>query len=770
MNSTVSILAGARPIGRRQRPVIRLAQFAAIFLGATLLCSTLAAAPLPADGELDDAPAPFVPKKIETEAEHNQRQALTYYGAGMMYEQQGNRAEALKHYQRALRFDPKSAAVLRQIVEVAWALERHQEAIRYALKAAEVGPANPELLERLAAFLADDDKLTQAVELYEKAASIKAGENKTIGYVRLKLLIGQLYARLDDFPKAADAFAFVLEALKSPEDYGVRGRAKSALEGEKGRTYYLIAETLLRADRTDLAADAVERAFKISADDALNAFYEARLAEKRGEAKVALEKLAGYFDAESDEAGVDAYELLKRLLKAEKRDKELTDQLRKLAKADPKNVPLKYFLARELTTAGEFAEAKPLYDDLVRRSATTEAYEGLLETAGKTDDAEKQLFVLTEVVAKTNSLDAIERPLARLVADKKRIAALIAAGRKAAGEGEPEDGRPVAFAVGQLALEAKEFDTAGEFFELALLHDPKNAPAVYLTWGLGLLGDDQHPAAVKVFRRAVAENVTPDNPAFHTYLALALEFDGQTEEALKVAKEAAKLGDGALRYESRIPWILYHAKRYQAAADAYRELIQKFDADHKSDDDRQLLREARLALSNIYVMLKDIIKAEQPLEEILDEFPDDIGAMNDLGYLWADAGKNLGRALDMVQKAVAAEPDNRAYRDSLGWVYFKLGRFAEAVAELELATKPEAKSADDGEPKDDDAKDADEPDAVILEHLGDAYLGLGRTDDAVKAWRRAEASLAKEDDPEKLAAVRKKIAAAEAKSKTKSKS
>lgn len=112
-------------------------------------------------------------------------------------------------------------------------LERHQEAIRYALKAAEVGPANPELLERLAAFLADDDKLKQAVELYEKAAAIKQGEEKSAGYVRLKMLIGQLYARLDDFPHAADAFEFVLGALNDPEKYELKGRVKQCSKARR---------------------------------------------------------------------------------------------------------------------------------------------------------------------------------------------------------------------------------------------------------------------------------------------------------------------------------------------------------------------------------------------------------------------------------------------------------------------------------------------------------------------------------------------------------
>ncbi|MBL9094576.1 MAG: tetratricopeptide repeat protein, partial [Planctomycetaceae bacterium] len=680
----------------------------------------------------------------ETEADRYRRQALSYYGAGMMYEQQGNRLEALKHYQRALRFDPNSAAVLRQIVEVAWSLERHQEAIRYALKAAEVGPANPELLERLAAYLAEDDKLNQAVDLYEKAAALKKGEEKSLGYVRLKMLIGQLYARLEDFGKASDAFEFVFGALREPDEYGLRGRAKQALEGEKGRSYYLFAESFLRANRIEPAEEAVAKAYEVGKNDALHAFYEARLAEERQEADIALEKLAAYFEAESDEAGTDAYELLKRLLKADDKSSELVPRLEGLVKEDPKNVPLKYFLAREYRELKQWDKAKPLYAELLRRQPTTEAYEGLLEAGSKTADPAVQLDVLSEVVAKTNSLDAIETPVEALAADEKLYSALVAAGRKAADKSEPEDGRPVAFAVGLVALKAKDYVTAGEFFELALLHDPKSAPAVFLSWGMGLLGDDQHDAAVKVFHRAVDENVTPDNPAFHTYLALSLEFAGKTDEALAMARKAAEFGEGALRFESRIPWILYHAKRYQEAAEAYQELIKKFDADHKSDEDRGLLREARLALSNIYVMLDDVGRAEQPLEEILDEFPDDVGALNDLGYIWADQNKNLGKSLEMVLKAVAKEPNNRAYRDSLGWVYYRLGRFPEAVVELELAVKG--------------ASGDEEPDGVILDHLGDALAGAGRVEEARKAWRRAEAFFAKADDKTKLAAVKKKLA------------
>ena len=63
------------------------------------------------------------------------------------------------------------------------------------------------------------------------------------------------------------------------------------------------------------------------------------------------------------------------------------------------------------------------------------------------------------------------------------------------------------------------------------------------------------------------------------------------------------------------------------------------------------------------------------------------GVNNDLGYLYADQGKNLEKAEAMIRKAVQEEPDNCAYLDSLGWVLFKRGKVKEAVEPLEKAVK-----------------------------------------------------------------------------------
>ena len=146
-----------------------------------------------------------------------------------------------------------------------------------------------------------------------------------------------------------------------------------------------------------------------------------------------------------------------------------------------------------------------------------------------------------------------------------------------------------------------------------------------------------------------------------------------------------------------------------------------------------------MALSNLCALKGEIAQAEEWLEQVLDEFPDDKGAMNDLGYLWADANKNLGRAKRMIQAAVDAEPGNMAYRDSLGWVLFRLGKCREAVVELEKAAADK------------------KPDGVVFDHLGDAYRKLNQQDKAAAAWRRAAALFHKEKDVKKAGLVEKKI-------------
>ena len=91
--------------------------------------------------------------------------------------------------------------------------------------------------------------------------------------------------------------------------------------------------------------------------------------------------------------------------------------------------------------------------------------------------------------------------------------------------------------------------------------------------------------------------------------------------------------------------LLHRQTLRRGRSQAYRELIEKFDADH--DFDRNPRRAARGPAGAVEPRASskdDLPEAEEWLEQVLDEFPDDAGALNDLGYLWADQNKHLERA------------------------------------------------------------------------------------------------------------------------------
>ena len=112
-------------------------------------------------------------------------------------------------------------------------------------------------------------------------------------------------------------------------------------------------------------------------------------------------------------------------------------------------------------------------------------------------------------------------------------------------------------------------------------------------------------------------------------------------------------------------------------------------------------------------------KAETAFGRALELNPNDSGALNYLGYWWADEGRNLKEAMELITKAVQLFPENGYYADSLGWVYFKIGNTKKAVTWLERAVEL--------------APD----DAVIHDHLGDVYWHLGRLLEARYKWQFA---------------------------------
>lgn len=166
-------------------------------------------------------------------------------------------------------------------------------------------------------------------------------------------------------------------------------------------------------------------------------------------------------------------------------------------------------------------------------------------------------------------------------------------------------------------------------------------------------------------------------------------------------------------------------------------------------DEDDAIKKVYQMLSVVYVNQGDYAKGEAELERMLKRFPDDAGGNNDLGYLYAEQGKNLEKAEAMIRKALMETADEQAYLDSLGWVLFKRGRAKEALEPLEKAAEKMREQV---------AREGTSPDPTILDHLGDVYFHLHDLRKAGEAWREAAKGAEQAVPPErKLPEIRKKL-------------
>jgi len=719
---------------------------AAAFACGQALVAADTGPPLAPGNEFDDPITPLAPKRPRTEAESDHLHALALFAAGRMAEQKQELSAALRMYERALRFDPEALPILREIVPLAFNLDRHAEAVRYALLAANKEASDQVLLRRLGIYLTDEGNWEQALKLYEKADALAKAEKPKASSVSLWMEMGRLYYLTKKHEPAAARFSKVLGALEHPADYGIDEALRKALLGNGELTYQLIGESFLEVGKTDEAQAAFEKANSLKPDEGLLASNLARIEFKLGRFDQALAKLQVYLDKHLAVQGMAPYELLAETLDRLGKKSELNERLEKAQAGDPDNVPLAYYLARQYASAEKFDKSEALLQGLLKsqgKRPPIEAYRALLDIGRRSRNAEKLLDVLSAAVERSPTLAPLGDEGKALLADGELTTSILAIGKKRLDAGSAGGDKLIygqGVALGLLALEAKQFDTAKQFFDEAIQVEPKKAGELLLTWGMDLILANQYAAAAGVFQRGIDSAALPaDSPAFDFYLAGALEMSGRTDAALQAARKAAEKQQDSARFAGRAPWIEYHAKRFADARRDYLEMIKKFDPMHEPAEIRDALHDARLAMSNLEVQEKNMPAAEEWLEQVLDEFPDDPGALNDLGYLWAEQGKNLGRALTMLQKAVAAEPENKAYRDSLGWAFYRLGRHAEAVTELKLAA------------------DVKEPDGVVLDHWGDALLKAGDAKQAVEVWERSLKALEKESDPERTRQILAKI-------------
>ncbi len=150
-----------------------------------------------------------------------------------------------------------------------------------------------------------------------------------------------------------------------------------------------------------------------------------------------------------------------------------------------------------------------------------------------------------------------------------------------------------------------------------------------------------------------------------------------------------------------------------------------------------------------YERQKKYDQAEEEFRKVLASDGQNAVALNYLGYMLADRGVKMDEALTLIKKAIDLDPANGAYLDSLGWAYFKLGKYELAEDNLIKASQHIGS------------------DPTVQDHLGDLYQKTGRLKLAATHWERALAewnkTISAEVDPGDVASVQKKLESAKVK-------
>jgi len=265
------------------------------------------------------------------------------------------------------------------------------------------------------------------------------------------------------------------------------------------------------------------------------------------------------------------------------------------------------------------------------------------------------------------------------------------------------------------------------YLQLALALDNEN-DAVLLQ--LASVAEQQNDSeeAIALYGRIPA--ASPLKRAAELQLGLNLADLKRYDEATAHLKKLLDADPTDMRAYLSLGNVYASKEDYKSAAEIYDKAVEKLAKPQNAD--WNIFYQRGIA----YERLKQWPKAEPNFRKALELFPNQPQVMNYLGYSWVDMNMNLEEGLDLIRKAVDLRPRDGYIVDSLGWAYFRLGRFEEAVIELERAVslKPD--------------------DPVLNEHLGDAYWRVGRRLEATFQWAHARDM---KPDPDVLLSVQKKL-------------
>lgn len=596
-------------------------------------------------------------------------------------------------------------------------------------KAVELQPDDPYLRIELIEFLdqsnrpvremtARQDQLSRAVE-HARVALELAPDNPDV-----LRTVGQVHLRMADFDPESAQIAFdALTRVREMEPWDVQ-------------TMVALGQLHLSREQFAEAAEIFAEASRYVPNNRILYNFLADARERAGQEEEAAEALRRILTLDPGDLGTRI-----RLAELLGRSGDHGEALKVLEAAPPSNLDdrrVLYLRARELFFEKRPEEALELTEQLVEqrgdlnrrlRLYLTDLRARILAHLDRSEEAFEELTELLEL--DPGNSDLLRRVTAQLAQgghDEEARSLLDEFVRRHSGEGEdnPElrsSVRSARLALAAFLAQEESWDEALEALEPMLMSSDEET------------------------RRTGRINT-----------AEVLHQAGRTDEALDLLETAGEGDPGSTRKrielllrsgeEARARRLMRTSRRGQLEVGL--AAVQGFQADQRYEETLPILEEltekhpasleAHFLLGVASERTGEADRAATAFLRVLEINPEHDPTLNYLGYMWADRGENLDRALELVKRAVDIDPHNGAYIDSLGWVYYRLGRYPEARQRLERAIQLAP-----GDP-------------VVYEHLGDVYVALGENGKAAELYRRALQVAAEDGSPDQdLGAVQRKL-------------
>ncbi len=665
-----------------------------LLLGSGGLCGQQSEEPEAQPGDPSSLPA-AVPDRGRSY--YHYTLAHLYKEMAVAHNRQDYFARAIEEYKQAIQFDPDSAFLSAELADLYARTGRIREAVLQAEEVLQRDPSSLEarrLLGRIYLRVLGEpsggtqrgDVLRRAIEQFEAIARLQP---KDPG---VRVTLGRLYRLSSDFSKAEEVLK---EAL--------------ALEPESEAALTTLAFLYTDASQFHAASELLEKATGRNPDPKLLAALGAAYEQGREHGKA-----------------IQAYR------KALERDKDNTQFLSALGRNLIYNeqyeealVPYQAVAAAQPRNGNAFLRLGQIYRQLRKYDLALENLRKAGALMPESVEVPYNLALLHE---------AQGRPHEAIQAMQKLLDQTNQADASQQGPREKANRAILLERLGVLYRSTENYTAAEEAFRQMLESDEENAVR-----GATQLVETLRQARELPRALAEAEAALQRFPEERSLKLTHVSLLGESGEA----ERASRILRAMLQDKPEDREVLLTLAQVNERAKRYREAEQAIAAAEKYSSRQEEKEFVHFLWGSILERQKKYNGAEEQFQKALAINPQSAMTLNYLGYMLADRGVRLEEAKRYIQAALEQDPNNGAYLDSLGWVFYKLDQFDAAEQYLLRAVQRISR------------------DATIHDHLGDVYYSTGRIREALIHWQKALAqwsrALPSEADPEVVAKIQKKL-------------